>query len=375
MRITFILPVFSRSPAGGFRVVYEYANRLVARGDQVTVVHERWREGRRHPLAQLRETTRDLWYATRPGGLARSVRWMTVDPRVRMTLVRRLEPDRLPPADVVVATYWTTALLLPALAPHHGIPVHLVQGYEIWGVPDPTDVHRALRLDIPKVTVSHHLAGVLRGLGIPDDRITVVPNGLDHDVYRPPAQITTRDRSIAVLLSDSQAKGMATTLAAVDRVRQLVPDVTVNAFGVGPAPNNLPPWIRYFRGLHGSELVRRVYQTSVVYLCGSVSEGWGFPVAEAMACGAAVVSTRNGGVEDFCVPEENALLVDVGDVDAMADAVTTLLLDDTRRAKLVEAAIRTATTMDWATSTDTFREALTTQTRHSSVTDSRHGYR
>lgn len=373
MRITFILPVFSRSPAGGFRVVYEYANRLVARGDQVTVVHERWREGWRRPLAQIRETTRDLWYDTRPGGLARSVRWMTVDPRVRMTLVRRLEPDRLPSADVVVATYWTTALLLAELARRHGAPVHLVQGYEIWGVPDTAEVHRALRLDIPKVAVSHHVAGILHGLGVPDDRITVVTNGLDHETYRPPTPVTTRERSIAVLLSDSRAKGLATVLAAVDRVRRRVPDVTVNAFGVGPAPSDLPSWVRYFRGLHGPELVRRVYQKSAVYLCGSVSEGWGFPVAEAMACGAAVVSTRNGGVEDFCVHEENALLVDVGDVDAMADAVTTLLLDDKLRTKLVDAAAGTAATMDWSASTNTFREALATRARCWSVTDSRHG--
>jgi glycosyltransferase involved in cell wall biosynthesis len=363
VRITFILPVFSRSPAGGFRVVYEYANRLVGRGDQVTVVHERWREGWRRPLAQLRETARDLWYDTRPGGLARSVRWMTVDPRVRMTLVRRLEPDRLPPADVVVATYWTTALLLPALAPRHGVPVHLVQGYEIWGVPDVAEVHRALRLNIAKVAVSHHLAGVLQRLGVPGDRITVVPNGLDHEIFRPPAQVTTRRNSVAVLLSHSQAKGMATVLAAVDRVRQRVPDVTVNAFGVEPAPNDLPAWVRYFRGLHGPELVRRVYRRSAVYLCGSVSEGWGFPVAEAMACGAAVVSTRNGGVEDFCVHEKNALLVGVGDVDAMADAVTTLLLDHNLRTRLVEAAAETAATMDWSASTDMFRDALAVPAR------------
>lgn len=56
---------------------------------------------------------------------------------------------------------------------------------------------------------------------------------------------------------------------------------------------------------------------------------------------------------------EDALL---DDVDALADAVTTtLLLDDNLRTKLVEAATRTAATMDWSASTDTFREALATR--------------
>jgi hypothetical protein len=41
MRITFILPMFLASPSGGFRIVYEYANRLQQRGHRVTLVHPR----------------------------------------------------------------------------------------------------------------------------------------------------------------------------------------------------------------------------------------------------------------------------------------------------------------------------------------------
>jgi hypothetical protein len=41
MRVVFLLPRFSRRPIGGFRVVYEYARRLGARGHTVTVVHPR----------------------------------------------------------------------------------------------------------------------------------------------------------------------------------------------------------------------------------------------------------------------------------------------------------------------------------------------
>jgi hypothetical protein len=41
MIITFILPRYLNVPAGGFKVVYEYANSLQARGHRVTVVHPR----------------------------------------------------------------------------------------------------------------------------------------------------------------------------------------------------------------------------------------------------------------------------------------------------------------------------------------------
>ncbi|HWN72720.1 MAG TPA: hypothetical protein VNN15_02810, partial [Solirubrobacterales bacterium] len=42
MRIVFVLPARSAAPVGGFKVVYEYANRLVERGHEVALVHP-WR--------------------------------------------------------------------------------------------------------------------------------------------------------------------------------------------------------------------------------------------------------------------------------------------------------------------------------------------
>jgi len=260
-----------------------------------------------------------------------------------------------------VATLWTTARLLPRLAARHGSPVHFVQGYEIdfLDVASAADVDSVLRLDLPKIAVSRYLADVLhRRLGVPDDRITVVRNGLDHSRYRPPAAPRPRGRSVCTMLSPNPPKGSAVTIAALERVRSELPDLEVNAFGGERRPAWLPGWARYWRGLSGGELARRVYQANSLYLCGSVREGWGLPVAEAMACGAAVVSTRNGGVEEFCVHERNSLLVEVDDVPAMADAVTRLLLDEQLRSRLVAAAVVTTSTMDWSISAANFVAAL-----------------
>src|SRR5437588_7005208 len=41
MRINFLLPGYAWRPSGGFRVVYQHANRLAARGHLVTVIHPR----------------------------------------------------------------------------------------------------------------------------------------------------------------------------------------------------------------------------------------------------------------------------------------------------------------------------------------------
>ena len=358
MRITFILPVFSRLPSGGFRVVYEYANRLVGRGHQVTVVHERWYEGWRRPAKHLYEIARDRWHSRRPGGLNDWLRWMAVDDAVRLTMVERLEPHRLPEADVVIATYWTTARLLPHLSARQGRPLHLVQGYEKWGVEDPAQVDAVLRSDVPKVVVSEYLGGVLAGLGVPREKVAVVPNGLDHSVYRPPVHDGARGTSVSVLVGTGEQKGSAVAVAALERVREQHPELRVNAFGAEKRPSSLPDWVRYSRARNGPEQASRNYRASAIHLCSSVEEGWGFPVAEAMACGTAVVTTRNGGVEDFCKHERNSLLVDVGDVDGMTEALLRLVRDPELRDRLARSGLATSASMSWDRSADAFLDAV-----------------
>ncbi|MEI3210934.1 MAG: hypothetical protein V8S42_00375 [Lachnospiraceae bacterium] len=38
MKVCFVLPKFSRKPIGGFKIVFEYANRMSKRGHQVEIL-------------------------------------------------------------------------------------------------------------------------------------------------------------------------------------------------------------------------------------------------------------------------------------------------------------------------------------------------
>lgn len=76
----------------------------------------------------------------------------------------------------------------------------------------------------------------------------------------------------------------------------------------------------------------------------SLGEGFGLPVLEAMACGAAVLTTR-----ELSLPEVGGDAVAYCDVDeaSIAEALTGLLADGERRDRLSAAAVERARTFTW----------------------------
>jgi glycosyltransferase involved in cell wall biosynthesis len=86
----------------------------------------------------------------------------------------------------------------------------------------------------------------------------------------------------------------------------------------------------------------------------SLDEGFGFPILEAQQVGLPVVATCAGSIPE--VAGGGAALVPVGDRDALAGALTTLLDDDPRRAQLIAAGRTNVARFSWrATATELVR--------------------
>ena len=68
-------------------------------------------------------------------------------------------------------------------------------------------------------------------------------------------------------------------------------------------------------------------QASDIFLLASVGEAFGNVLTEAMACGAPVVASRSGGIEEIVVDGETGLLVPPRSSAAFADAIEKLATD------------------------------------------------
>lgn len=84
------------------------------------------------------------------------------------------------------------------------------------------------------------------------------------------------------------------------------------------------------RGVEASSVIVKLD----VLVSASHSEAFGLAMAEALVCGVPVVATATDGARSLIDDGVNGLLVPIGDVRALAAAVSSLLGDDERRRKL-----------------------------------------
>jgi hypothetical protein len=124
-----------------------------------------------------------------------------------------------------------------------------------------------------------------------------------------------RDKERPIILSSGdirEREGSKTVLRAYEIARESIPGLQLQTY--------------HRRGYPQSKMAD-VYCGASAFVDGQWYAGWNNPVAEAMACGRPVVCTDIGGVRDFAVHDETALLVPVEDPEALAKATVQLLTD------------------------------------------------
>ncbi len=194
------------------------------------------------------------------------------------------------------------------------------------------------------VTVSENSRKDIVGqLGVRPERMTVVPVGVDHTVFRPREDVTPQvGRIMVTSSSDVPMKGLVPLLEAVAKLRT-ERDVELTVIGRPSeggrvdraiARLGLADAVKCVSGISDDELAR-LYGEAEVAVVPSLYEGFSLPAIEAMSCGVAVVATTGGALPEVVGRDgETGLLVPPDDPGALAGAVARLLDDPGLRARL-----------------------------------------
>lgn len=348
MRITFVLPFSGRVPVGGVKVVYEYANQLVALGHAVDVIHpaglyfglgknDRW----------ARNVIKFFGYGITKKYMPTA--WFSLDPRVQLHWVPSLHAVFVPKADVIVATAWETAEWVARYPADRGHKFYLIQGFEAWSA-ERERVIKTWKLPFKKIVISRWLQKIADSLNEPS---YCIQNGLDFVKFG--VDIPPKDRNprqFLMLYHELEFKGVKDGIQALEQVRRDFPDIELTLFGVTvPKKGELPDWVR-FEQLPTVERLRALYNQAAIFIGPSWTEGWSLTSAEAMQCGCATVLTKNGGHEEFAIHEVTSLLSVPKDIGAMAQNIERLLVDNDCRIQLATAGVAEIARFTWPRAAD-----------------------
>jgi glycosyltransferase involved in cell wall biosynthesis len=156
-------------------------------------------------------------------------------------------------------------------------------------------------------------------LGVPEAKIRVVPNAVE-EVFTPEGPRAEGDYTLAVGTLEPR-KNLGRTAAAVEGELRVV-----GARGWG---NVEPPANVHWLGEVDDEELARLYRGARCLVYASLYEGFGIPVAEAIACGCPVVTSRNGPMAEFA--GSDATYVDPMDADAIRDGIARAVAPAPRR--------------------------------------------
>jgi glycosyltransferase involved in cell wall biosynthesis len=325
--------------AGGVRAILTHADRLAARGHDVTLVVPA-----RSPLS--------AWWRNRG---RRGPDWMP-GLRARVRWAAGWTPGCLPDADALIATAWQSAEPVAAAPDRCGRKFSFIQHYESLYHGSAARVDATYRLPLRKIVISTWLGEIMTSRF--DSAADVIVTPVDFVLFHPvPREEDDGLLRVLMLHHEYAWKGVADGVEAFTRVRARHPRVRLVGFGV-KAPRHTLPYDEYFENLPQPRLAW-LYSRCPIYCCPSWDEGLGMPAMEAMACGAALCTYDNGGCRDYAIDARTALVAPRRDVGALAGALARLVEEDATRERIARQGRELVTTrFDWERATARLEEVL-----------------
>ena len=306
---------------GGSKIILEHANRLADRGHKITLISH---------------DNKPVWFNLNEKVEFIQVSWKNI-------LCESIPKD----TDIIVATYWREIYecVEQKIAP----VIYFEQGdfhlFDLDKVDNRTYnyINKALKTIHFTYTVSSFAKAKLKEVYSTEAK--VIPNAVDDKVFYYEQHKKNEVPNITIIGSEEATfKRIQNIIDAIEIVKEKGYNIKLNWITpTEPEKNiNLSPIINPPQIVIGDTL-----RKTDIYICASMYEAFCLPVLEAMTCGAAIITTNNGGNMDFIEENKNALIIEKDNINDIVQKVETLLNNQDLRESLVKNGVEEAARYSW----------------------------
>ncbi len=360
--IIFFLPSRDKYPIGGYKIVYEYANRFAAEGYPVSILYpyrsaiSLWKEfllkRRIKDFIRFLEYIKNSLFHSHKAGT-----WFPLNPMIKKHFCFRVTEKvfkNYSENTRIIATAIRTSFELNSIKKFpESQKYYFVQGFENWNGVTADTVYSSYSLSLTKITIAPWLQEKIKTSG---NSSYLVYNGFDFNHFRLTNPIDSRSPyEIAALYHMSSVKRWSDVFSALQIVKETIPELHVTLFGTPEQPD-LPEWCSYFR-CPDKQTHNQIYNNASIFVAASESEGMALPPAESMICGCALCCTNIGGFP-YAIDHKTALKSPVYDIPALADNIIKLINDQELRTKLAKAGNEYIRQFTWERAYSQFKEIL-----------------
>ena len=218
------------------------------------------------------------------------------------------------------------------------------------------DVYGHFALKVSKydllICVSRNTSDAVHARNVPRDKIKIIPNGVDIELFTPkiktdPEELGIKGRHplILTVAGLTPTKGLHILINSAKRVVEEHPNALFLI--IGPVRSeryyldlkrrinslNLEGNIKIIPGV-AQDKINKYFSLCDVYVQPSLQEGFCMAVLEAMSCGKAVIGTKTGAIPQLIEESEGGLVVEPGSSRQLRDTLLELLTNDEGRKKM-----------------------------------------
>ena len=215
------------------------------------------------------------------------------------------------------------------------------------------------------ISVSRMVAHEFRVIGVPKEKIVIIPNGVDleeykqlpiGDLFRKRLDIKENEKVVLTIGRLEEIKGFQYLIKALPSIIEEIgstklviagPDFNYGAKLKKLAEEtNVQDNVIFYGPINGKEKFEAFSAANIVAVP-SLYEGFGMLLLEAMAAGKPLVATNTGAAPEIIQNGKNGVLATLGDVEDLAGKVIKLLSDDQLMYLISQESRKTVEAFNW----------------------------